>query len=83
MAYYNFRKANMAALNEYLSMLDFDSKINKVGVNVVVEQLYDVLSTGISLFVLVSYYKSRIFPIWFISNLTQLVIQKKIAHTKI
>lgn len=78
--YYDFKNTNYQAVNDFLAGVPWEAVLDANDVDVCVENLYNVLYDVIALFVPVKRFKSSNYPIWFSRELTNLVIQKKIAH---
>ena len=78
--YYDFRNADLVAINDYLASVRWDDVMNVVDVNTACERFYECIYSAIDLFVPVKTFKNGNFPCWFSPELRKLVVEKKIAH---
>lgn len=80
--YYDFRNANLLAINNFFASLDWDAMLSGCDVSVACERLYDCIYYALDLFVPVKTYRNNNFPSWFSSELQQLIVQKKSVHRR-
>lgn len=80
---FNFKKTNFIRLNEYLNLIDWDTKFNGCrDCNDTVDILYDVLNDGFEQFVPKINSKKSTHPIWYNKHLLHLKNLKKKAHLR-
>lgn len=78
--YYDFKNANYNGLNDYLSSINWVEYLNTIDVNRATELFYEIVYTGVALFVPLKKFKTSLYPKWFTAELRHLVVNKKIAH---
>ena len=78
--YYDFKNGNYQALNDFFASFDWDSLFNNINCDGVVALYYDILYTGIDLYIPLKKFKTTSFPIWFNSELKNTIYEKKSAH---
>lgn len=78
--YYDFRNADYIGLNNYLASIDWVSKLCPDDVDRATLEFYEILYTGIALYVPLRHFKSSSFPKYFNHELRLLIAEKKVAH---
>lgn len=78
--YYDFRSGNYRDLNIFLASIEWERCLNGSDINLATGLFYELISTGIALYIPVKRYKTSSFPKWFSPMLRNLTLQKKTAH---
>lgn len=78
--FYDFRNGNYISFNDFLISINWETTLDKYNINLAVEQFYDILYSGINMYVPLKKYKTSTFPGWFSPQLKKFVLDKKRSH---
>ena len=78
----NFRKANYVAINDYLSGIAWDEKLEGLSVDDALELVYSHLYTAVDFFVPVYAVSKSLYPTWFSRELIAVAKSKRRAHRR-
>ncbi|KAG5882411.1 hypothetical protein JTB14_008986 [Gonioctena quinquepunctata] len=78
--YYNFKKGNYYNMNIFFNNVNWEDLLSNKTINLAVSALYEVILTGIQLYVPLARYKNPKFSKWYSIELQNLTFEKKKAH---